>query len=332
MALIRGIDVSRYQTITSWASLSKSVDFVIVKCTEGTTAVSDTFQKYFAGAKTAGVLRGTYHFAHPKNSALTEARHYVAVLKLAGWRNGVDLPPVLDIEATEGHGKAALTAWVLAFVNEVDRLLGLTSQFEQCGIYSNNNYLDNLLDGTAALKGRWLWLASWPNRDGPWPASMPAGASLWQWTDRVHVAGVAENTDANVATLATLQKLAPKFYNVPEEDVPLSTADVKKVWTDETIPNRNDPAAAASSFATPAGILSNIEATQDQDHAKLAELETSVAAVSAKVATLQAAIAGLRDAQHAYQSALPDTVATALTQALSTGVVKVQISVGGQTP
>lgn len=222
MTLVRGVDISSAQTVTSWASLAKAVDFVIVKATEGVTFTSPTFYRYYAGSKNAKVLTGSYHYAHPKNNALSEARHYVAALKKAGFKSGVDMPPALDVEETEGKSKSGLTTWCLTFLHEVDRLLNLTVPWLKCGVYLNNDYYRNRLDGFKVCDGRWKWLAYWPIRNSTWPleTTRPVGAAVWQFSDRIHVGGINENVDGDVAELVDLHNLAPTFYALPKPPVP----------------------------------------------------------------------------------------------------------------
>jgi lysozyme len=222
VALVRGIDVSRYQTVTSWSSVRKAgYRFVIVKASERNNLPSPVFYEYYGEARATGLLVGSYHFARPaQSSAASQAAYYAGRLLEAGFETGRDLPPVLDIEDTGGKGKAALTDWCLTFVREVDNRLGLTESWHRCGVYSNRDYISNRLDGNALLSGRWLWLASWPaGQDQPTrDDQMPSGAGIWQWTDQGRVPGIEENTDLNVAREADLKKLAP---GGEEEEMPV---------------------------------------------------------------------------------------------------------------
>jgi GH25 family lysozyme M1 (1,4-beta-N-acetylmuramidase) len=234
VTIIRGVDVSAYQTITSWSQLERAVGFVVVKATEGRSYTSRTWRRYFAAARTEGLLVGSYHFAHPDQDARAQAAYYTSELRAAGWRSGRELPPVLDLEQTGGLGRSALTAWALTFMREVDRRLELTGAM-RCGLYVNSDYLTNRTNGSELLAGRWLWLARWPSPRGPWPdadSDMPAGASIWQWTDRTTVTGVSGPLDGDVATLATLRRLAPTYYDMTpmEDDLPTANEIADAVW------------------------------------------------------------------------------------------------------
>lgn len=211
MALLRGVDVSAYQTVSSWSRVREGgYRYAIVKATEGSSHISDTFFDYYAGARSADVVAGSYHFARPSgNDAGGEARYYVDQLRRAGFESGRDLPPVLDIEDTGGLGYNALTRWCLDFVQRVDSELNLKDPWLRCGVYMNNDYRRNRLDGNRLLDGRWLWLALWPSgqRQPDDESEMPSGAAIWQWTDSGNVPGIAENTDLNVVSQADFRRL-----------------------------------------------------------------------------------------------------------------------------
>lgn len=222
MALVRGIDVSSYQTVTSWSSVRDAgYRYAIVKGTEGRDFTSPTFFEYYREARAADLLTGSYHFARPgSSSAARQAGFYVRQLREAGFRSGRDLPPNLDIEDTGGLSGADLTAWCLEFLAEVDRLLGLDGAWSRCGFYCNRDYYDNRLNGARLHRGRWFWLASWPaGQEQPTEDDeMPDGAAIWQWTDRGSVPGIRENTDLNVVRDIDLGRLSGRGE---DEDMPV---------------------------------------------------------------------------------------------------------------
>src|SRR5690349_2265579 len=63
-----GTDVSSYQSASlNWASLkSNGIAFAWAKATEGLTVNDSDYATFEANAKAAGVLIGSYHFAHPE--------------------------------------------------------------------------------------------------------------------------------------------------------------------------------------------------------------------------------------------------------------------------
>lgn len=223
VALARGVDVSRYQTVTSWDSVRKGgYQFAIVKATEGDDYTSSTFFDYYRGARASRLATGSYHFGRPgSSSAVAQARHYARRLREAGFKSRRDLPPVLDVEDTGGLGKSGLTDWCLDFVRELDAQLDLETDWLRCGIYCNRDYYSNRMDGRRVIRNRWWWLAEWPSgQDQPTDEDeMPSGAAIWQWTDQGNVPGIRENTDLNVARKSDLSNLAPDFFE--DDDMPV---------------------------------------------------------------------------------------------------------------
>src|SRR6266576_554653 len=63
-----GTDVSHYQGASlNWATLkSTGIVFAWAKATEGLTVNDANYTTFQANAKAAGVLIGSYHFAHPE--------------------------------------------------------------------------------------------------------------------------------------------------------------------------------------------------------------------------------------------------------------------------
>jgi len=97
---IHGIDISHYQGNINWNKLSDAtidgfpLKFVIVKSTEGSSAIDENFNDNFYQAREYGFIRGAYHFWSNKSSARAQANFF---LKQVHLEEG-DLPPVLDVE------------------------------------------------------------------------------------------------------------------------------------------------------------------------------------------------------------------------------------------
>lgn len=97
---IHGIDISHYQGNINWDKLSDAtidgfpLKFVIVKSTEGSSAIDENFNDNFYQAREYGFIRGAYHFWSNKSSARAQANFF---LKQVHLEEG-DLPPVLDVE------------------------------------------------------------------------------------------------------------------------------------------------------------------------------------------------------------------------------------------
>ncbi|KAG8846975.1 hypothetical protein FRB96_001725 [Tulasnella sp. 330] len=122
-----GIDVSSYQGASpSWSGSS----FAYIKATEGTTYTNPDFASQYNGAYNAGLIRGSYHFAHPDSSTGAAQASYF-VKNGGGWSaDGKTLPGALDIEynpsGAECYGltAAAMVSWIQSFSSEYNSLTG----------------------------------------------------------------------------------------------------------------------------------------------------------------------------------------------------------------
>ncbi len=97
---IHGIDISHYQGEIDWDKLSQAmiercpVRFVVIKATEGSSTLDESFNDNFYQARENGFIRGAYHFWSIHTSARSQAEYF---LKQVHLEEG-DLPPVLDVE------------------------------------------------------------------------------------------------------------------------------------------------------------------------------------------------------------------------------------------
>ncbi|MFC5214942.1 lysozyme [Streptomyces coerulescens] len=176
----KGHDVSSHQKNVNWQnSKAKGARFVYVKATESHTYRNPYYSQQYNGARTAGLVRGAYHFALPnKSSGKTQAAFFVR--NGGGWRSdGWTLPPALDIEYNPygkqkcyGLSKAKMAGWIQSFSNEVKRLTG-----RRPVIYTTTHWW-NTCTGTsrAFASNHALWIARYNSSTA---GSMPAGWQFW---------------------------------------------------------------------------------------------------------------------------------------------------------
>ena len=115
---VHGIDISHYQGDIDWNLLASQragefpLRFVFLKATEGGDHGDDTFRANFDSARAHGFVRGAYHYFIPRTDALRQADFFIRTVQL---QKG-DLPPVLDVETTQGKSKAdfqrAVKTWL----------------------------------------------------------------------------------------------------------------------------------------------------------------------------------------------------------------------------
>ncbi|MCC6225869.1 MAG: glycoside hydrolase family 25 protein [Microthrixaceae bacterium] len=212
---IDGIDVSRWQhpngATIDWGAVRQSGQrFVFIKATEGATASAAAYvNPHFAGdwsaSAAAGLLRGAYHYAQPSmpaDSALIQARNFIATT--GSMQGATDLPPVLDIEATNGLSPADMVTWIATWLFEVERLTG-----RRPIIYTGLSFWNNQVGGSSAFAAYRLWFARYVA--GPTPGQIPTGFltwTFWQRSSTGSVPGISAAVDLNTYCCAEANLLA----------------------------------------------------------------------------------------------------------------------------
>lgn len=189
---IRGIDISSHQQQIDWARLDRStINFILMKATEGGDFKDRRFKSNWQNAKQQGTIVGAYHFFTFCKSGREQAKNYIdTVPKMAGI-----LPPVIDLEFSGNcrsqPTQAGLEAELNTFIAIVEKhyrkrpILYVTYEFYdrylrdryvQQPIWISDFYSFNklpiLVDGK-----QWLF---------------------WQYSERGRVAGIPTLVDLNV--------------------------------------------------------------------------------------------------------------------------------------
>ena len=208
MANAAGIDLSSYQPSFDWSAEKGRISFAFIKATEGTTITDPDFAVNWRQAGDLGIVRGAYHFGHPKNGAATETRAFLAVVQAHGLKAG-DLI-ALDLEASDGLSPARVAEYARNWCADVHRATGLTPI-----VYT---FLSFAEQGNCAGLGHYpLWIAE-PSA----PAGRPVVPRPWStWTFHQYgTARVGSNTvDVNVfnGDTAALKKFANPAPSPKEE-------------------------------------------------------------------------------------------------------------------
>ncbi len=203
-AALTGVDVASYQhpggAPIDWGAVrAAGHSYAFVKATESTDYTNPWFARDWGGAGAAGLYRGAYHFARPAlpiSTALDQARYFVS--RVGSMGGGLDLPPVLDLEATGGLGQRDLAEWTRAWLAEVQRLTG-KSPILYTGYYFWRDAVGNPADIGAAYR---LWLPSYPSdpESTTFRPLVPAGWRMWtfwQYRSNGSVPGISGEVDMN---------------------------------------------------------------------------------------------------------------------------------------
>ncbi|HEX8391300.1 MAG TPA: GH25 family lysozyme [Longimicrobium sp.] len=183
---VEGIDVSHWQGTIDWNAVAADrVDFAFIKATEGGDYTDPRFAANWTASARAGIPRGAYHFYRPQTDAAVQADLFLRVVQpQAG-----DLPPVLDVEVTDGRSAQAIAAGVRTWMQRVEQATGRRPiLYVRAGFWNQNV--------GAAMPEYPLWVAHY---DVVEPA-IPAGWSrwtFWQYSQTGRVAGITGDVDLN---------------------------------------------------------------------------------------------------------------------------------------
>ena len=167
MTVLRGFDVSSYQGAEPWQSFvtKYGISYGFAKATEGLTWNDPTFAANWAGMAAAGIVRGAYHFAHPRNDPVAEAKHFLNVVKPS---LDTDLL-LLDLEVSELDA-AGTRNWTIAWA---DAVTSLTAGKYNPGLYNGGYMQVSTSLGWRNHFGYWMYpnpITKYDN--GSWPSAI----------------------------------------------------------------------------------------------------------------------------------------------------------------
>jgi lysozyme len=197
---VQGIDVSHYQGTINWASVKNSGKaFAICKATEGTTFTDSKFATNWAGMKSAGLIRGAYHFGRPGTDPVVQANKFCDVVRPTSG----DLQMVLDIETTDGKSPRQVRSWIVAFLNRIQARTG------RPGIIYTGFYFWRDSAGNGSNLNCPLWLAAYTSSPTNYVPAAWSTWSFWQYTSSGSVPGISGNVDRNAwnGSLTALSRL-----------------------------------------------------------------------------------------------------------------------------
>src|SRR4051812_2490353 len=141
---VKGVDVSHFDGTIDWAAARRDgVAFAIIKATEGTSFVDNHFATNWTKTRANGIIHGAYHFFRPKSDPVAQADFFVQV---AGSPKSGDLPPVIDLEVTDGLTAAQVAAGARTFLQRVQQKTGRVPM-----IYTSVRVFNSLLGGPAGF-------------------------------------------------------------------------------------------------------------------------------------------------------------------------------------
>jgi GH25 family lysozyme M1 (1,4-beta-N-acetylmuramidase) len=211
MATVPGIDVSYWDAGIDWPKVRATGQrFVVAKATEGITYKDPTFDDNWFGAKSAGLLRGAYHFFRCNVDAKKQADYFIDYVRSV--KDDGELPPVLDLETHDNMTKDKIVPAVKIWLDRVEAAFG-----KKPIIYSGQYFLQDYLVITGGGPPAWakdypLWLAQYPNQyqEGMQPF-LPRGWfnwTIWQYSEKVLTGLMPVDMNLFNGTLEDLYKFA----------------------------------------------------------------------------------------------------------------------------
>jgi lysozyme len=176
--------------VINWEEVKKmkvrdvSLQFAVIKATEGLTRVDWQFRRNWRKAKDAGIPRGAYHFFLATKSGADQAKNFISTVSLSRG----DLPPVLDVEETYGVKTADVQKRVKDFLRTVEKHYGVKPI-----IYTNVDFYNRHLG--AEFDEYPLWVAHYIRKDRP---RIDRKWIFWQHSEKGRVNGITSAVDFNV--------------------------------------------------------------------------------------------------------------------------------------
>ncbi len=212
---VSGVDVSYYQGTIDWAAVKKSGrTFAITRVSDGTGFLDPKFATNWKGIKANGLIRGTYQFFHPGQDPIPQADLLLNQLKANGGLADDDLPPVMDMEVTDGASPTTIQANMKKWLTYVEQKTG-----RKPIIYTAAFMSSNVGTGFTAYP---LWVANYGTTCPTMPSNWTKWV-MWQSSSTGSVAGISGNVDVDEFN-GSLQDLKDFINPAPPEPPPTKDA------------------------------------------------------------------------------------------------------------
>ena len=195
---VHGIDISRYQSYIHWEKIwEQDIHFAFAKATEGMEHRDTTFQRNWLEMKRVGIKRGAYHFFRPTISATVQAQNFINFVEMEGG----DLPPVLDVEVTDGVSKTELLDGIRTWLFQVEINYNIKPI-----IYTNQDFFNDYIAGN--FEDYPIWIARYSSWRKP-KLDTKQEWDFWQYGNRGRLEGIEGDVDFNVfkGSLTELEEL-----------------------------------------------------------------------------------------------------------------------------
>lgn len=222
--MLKGIDISSWQDDIDLRKVivNNSLDFVIIKATEGAGFVEKTCDYWVQTCISNGTLWGFYHYAYSDGNAPEDEAMFFYEACKNYFGHGI---PILDIETDKISDWGN---WCQRFIDKIHALTGIYPM-----IYTSSAFMDRF-EKTKLPATCGMWVAQYPYyahgfdnityEDGsyPWPF-----IAIWQFTSQGQLSGYTGYLDLDYAYM---NRAAWLLYAGAK---PNTNVDNKKHWTFE---------------------------------------------------------------------------------------------------
>lgn len=205
MKTLKGIDVSKWQSIIDFEQVKKSgIDFVIIKAGGSDAGIykDKYFEVNYQKAKAAGLNVGAYYFVGKKFLTAADGRADAdRFIKLLEGKQ-FEYPVYVDIETGSFHVRKRFTDAAIAFCERMEE----AGYF--CGIYASDiSGFHDMLENDR-LKQYTHWVARYGSKP-----SYVTQFDMWQYTSKGVVDGILKYVDCNYCYVDFPKTIKGKGFN-----------------------------------------------------------------------------------------------------------------------
>lgn len=226
----QGIDISMWNTVTSWTAIRAGQDFVMIRATH-TTYVDPKLKEYATAAQENGIKKGFYIFFVPSafdDTVKAEADVFWNSIK--GYSQ--EIYPMLDIETVrlnEDPSMYATKPWMISclktFLAEFKKVSGKSPI-----LYASPSFVNEYLD--SGFSGYKFWIAHYTSAALPMGTNVWSRWDAWQYSSTGSVAGISGSVDLDRATANIFLPQTAVSYPVKTVQVNLNRLKIASLKVD----------------------------------------------------------------------------------------------------
>jgi lysozyme len=186
---LRGIDVSKWQGDIDWDAVrGDGVHFAFIRVSDGADRPDPLFARNWSEAGRVGLARGAYQYFRPLQDPDEQADLLLGAIGTPAAR---DLPPVIDVEVSDGVAPREMARRIGRWVSRVHNATGVRPL-----IYTSAKNWSQLVAGSRQFRRHALWIAHYDTECPNTPAAWRRW-TIHQVSQQATVAGIAAPVDEN---------------------------------------------------------------------------------------------------------------------------------------